>query len=380
MPYWLLPWGLFLFLLPFEEAIYRTPLGLAFNLLGVFAAGLLALVPRAARDAATPKLVATCVLMALLSLSFFTSIDPRVSRDMLVPIGYMFLTYVLATLTPLTDRELGLSFRCWMWGGAAASVCTLYAFSQGVWDVDHRAYLGWEGAKTDPNILVAALVMPFAVALKRLPRHRLESVAALIPIVLATVATQSRGGVLALLIVTGIFMVHARRYKTLAGGLALIVAFYLAFASQLGRFDVAEDPTGSRRTEIWHTAMVTTMDHWATGIGMDTFPLISAGAPSLYWERAPHNTYLQAFLEAGLPAFLAVLWAMGAHLVIRGQGAWRRTVTAAMVALAMCGMSLHLLTFKLLWMAWAASAQAERARPEDLPKPRRSGKMGAVPS
>jgi O-antigen ligase len=264
-----------------------------------------------------------------------------------------------------------------MWGGAAASVCTLYAFSQGVWDIDHRAYLGWPGAKTDPNILVAALVMPFAVALKRLPRHRLESVVVLLPILAASAATQSRGGVLALLIVTGLALAYARRYKVLVLGLTCFVATYVTFQSHLGRMSVADDPTGSRRTEIWHTAIVTTFDHWATGIGVDTFPLISAGAPSLYWERAPHNTYLQAFLEAGLPAFLAVLWAMGAHLVIRGRSAWRQTVTAATVALAVCGFTLHLLTFKLLWMAWAAGAQAERV---DLPNRRQSEKMGAVPT
>ena len=166
MPYWLLPWGLFLFLLPFEEAIYRTPAGLSFNLFGVAAAGLLAIVPRAGRDAATPKLVAVCALTAFLALSLFSSIDPRVSRDMLVPIGLLFLTYVLATLTPLTDDELAAGFRCWMWGGAAASVATLWAFTHGVWDLDHRAYLGWPGAKTDPNILVAALTLPFAIALQ----------------------------------------------------------------------------------------------------------------------------------------------------------------------------------------------------------------------
>jgi hypothetical protein len=71
---------------------------------------------------------------------------------------------------------------------------------------------------------------------------------------------------------------------------------------------------------------------------------------------------------------------MGTHMVIRGRSEWQRTVTTAMAALAVCGFTLHLLTFKLLWMAWVASAQVERARPADLPNGRRSGKMGAVPS
>lgn len=367
LPVWIWPWCLFLFLIPFQSVIDQLTLSLGYNLIGLAAGVMLALSKRGQAIRANWRTAAVAFLVAALSVSYFFSVDAESTREALTPIGATWVIYALATLTPLSQREFETGLRAWLWGGTAAACCSVVAFMHGSSGVDGRATLLLAGTETDPNFLVASLLVPFALSLHLIARkdRRIEGLLTGTMLVVVTLLTQSRSGVLGLLTVVLASLLLRRRWKTLLILGMLVVGAYAAFAPELGRFDLASDPTGAGRTDTWHVAIKAGFDHPATGIGLNALSTLTGSAPGLYWQREAHNTYLQAFAEAGMPGLLGLLLVFVTHLSGRAKHPLALAMRSSLLALLVTGLFLHLLTFKLLWAAWMVAAQAEGALTHD---------------
>ncbi len=366
VPAWFLPWGLFMALIPFSGGIIEgMGLSLPYNALGV-GAGLLLFLGAGRHAPVNGRMWSVTLLVAVLAGTYFASLDPLASKQTLVPIGIMWLIYLLATSARLPDRLIELGLRAWLWGGTAAATIALSGFMRGMGDMDGRATLILGGAEMDPNFFVASLIVPFALCVhfSRRPERRLEGLAAGLILMLAAVLTQSRGGLMSLLLATVLVLLWERRWRTLLVTVTIALAAGVTVVSTLERFNLNSDPTGAGRTEIWQVAVQAGIEHWPTGVGFSALPRVTAPAPGLYWSRDAHNVYVQAFSEAGLPGLLALGAVFVAHIGGRRRKDLLIVTQAPLLGLLVAGCFLHLLTYKLLWAAWLMAAQAAVADPE----------------
>ncbi len=379
MPYWLWPWCLFLFLMPFEMLIAGLNLSLPVNALGVASAALLAMAaprgPGAGGRELLGRYLAVTVLMLALVLSYFSSIDPMGSRAALVPVAIFWIIYLGSTARALTPSQLEHGLRAWFLGGGACALLTIVSTLQGNTAVDGRGSIVLGSVVVDPNFLTAAFLLPAAVGFYflRQPKRRLEAVAVLGLIGWASALAQSRGGILAIIVMGLAMLAWDRRWKAIA---VLIISLGIAFATMgpmLGRFSDVDDTTGNGRTEVWQVAVAAGIQHGMTGLGLGAFPHVSGSASGLYWGLATHNTYLQAFAETGSLGLLALLLAMGVHLRFPRRSPMAGAIFAALIGLALAAVFLHFLMFKILWGAWIMATQAALVR---LPSPQPSHRFG----
>jgi O-antigen ligase len=368
VPFWLWPWCAFLFLVPFKQLIPGPP----FITLEVFAAALLAIAPRRGASLATDRFFAVSGLFLMLCVSFFFSLYPQETKMPLLRIGMAYLTYVLAASAALSPDELVAALKSWFWGGAAAGLALLVFGSAGL---SGRASMAVGDYAAEPNFFVAELVMPFAIGCWLLTRKgdRVGAVLGLALMLGATLFTQSRGGLLSLLVVAAVLMVQARRIRTLVFAGVVLVGLYAATADNLGRYNVSDDPTGSQRTVIWEVLLPEAIAHWPTGIGLNATRFYTPTLPGLYEEKSAHNTYVQAFVETGLFGFVALLMVLVTHLRLGGSAPAVGPVRAGLWGLAVSMVFLHMLGIQALWIPWIVAAQAAACR-DPAPRP------GALPA
>lgn len=368
MPYWLWPWSLFLFLMPFEMLIAGLKLSLPVNALGFGAAFLMALAAPRIRDSGKRLLhsryLAVTFLLLALSLSYFSSIDPAESRQLLVPVGIIWATYLLATSGSLTLTQIETSLSAWSRGGAACAFLTILCTWQGNTAVDGRGSIVLGDVVVDPNFLTAGLLLPAAMAFYflRQPKRRMEAMLTLGLIGYAVILAQSRGGILAFIVMGMAMLAWQRRWRAIAT-LIIVMGLAVAFLGpMLGRFSDGADTTGNGRTEVWQIALTEGIQQGFSGIGLGAFHHVTASASGFYWSLAPHNTYLQAFAETGSLGLLALLIAMGIHLRSPQRTRLAGTILSVMLGLAVAALFLHFLTFKVLWGVWIVATQVAQAR------------------
>lgn len=191
----------------------------------------------------------------------------------------------------------------------------------------------WNHIYANPNDLAALTLFPLALAAGLLASERgwirkgaLASVVVLPTVVLMT---QSRGGVIAL-VVFGLFSLRGQKRKgrALAGVLAVAVIAALFAPSGLWErmaglqyatsaetmTEVDSEGSAESRYAIWGVANSIIADQPLTGVGFGAYPFAHAqyatGAdipPGARGPRDTHNTYLNVLAEVGIPGLLLFL-------------------------------------------------------------------------
>ena len=196
-----------------------------------------------------------------------------------------------------------------------------------------------EGATGDPNFLAAGVVSALVLAAgllvtARQPLVKLGLVGAIAVLATGLVASQSRGGIIAMLVVIAASFVFFRRRRAYAALMALVLigasaAYFSATPDALDRLTRATDG-GSGRTGLWTVAERAFVDHPVVGVGLNNFNAVAADytrQPGVL-ERVQkiveqptvvHNLYLQQLTETGIIGFLLLMGVMWAALA----AAWR---------------------------------------------------------
>lgn len=189
-----------------------------------------------------------------------------------------------------------------------------------------------EGGSGDPNFLAAGLVPAMVLAAGVMvavkdPLSRLGCVVAMMICALGLAATQSHGGVLALLAVGVAALVVFRRrrvYVAIAclGVVAVGAAYFSTTPAAWDRVSHVENG-GSGRSDIWAVAWRASKAHPVGGVGLDNYEIVAReytrqpGALKNVNKIAErphvvHNTYLEALSETGLIGLaLFLLFAFG---------------------------------------------------------------------
>ncbi|MBC7529419.1 MAG: O-antigen ligase family protein [Chthonomonadaceae bacterium] len=153
----------------------------------------------------------------------------------------------------------------------------------------------------DPNDLSASIVAGIALCLTRIaqskPLGKVFYIALSLFLMWATVLTNSRGGMLALMLVLGGFLIIYIPGKTTALMLSLVLGVgMLKFGpSRMSEMDASEESANSRFW-FWDNGVTQLMSSPVTGVGYGRFESINGGMTA-------HNSYVLCFTELGIPGY-----------------------------------------------------------------------------
>ncbi len=224
---------------------------------------------------------------------------------------------VLAIAWLATSREaFRLTVRVVLACGLLLAMVTLYNKANGIGLVEGtRATIARNLGSMlgDPNDLALTLLFPASFALAVLLSRgshwfwRLFGALCFVAVVAAIIATQSRGGLLGIAAVTGIFAYRRVRSKlllVLAGAAVLAVLFTVAGISDRasgGAHEQGVDESAMGRIYAWGAAYRMALDNPVSGVGLNNF-LGNYWAYSAHWDgrnHAVHSTWFGVLAETG---------------------------------------------------------------------------------
>ena len=183
------------------------------------------------------------------------------------------------------------------------------------------------GGGGDPNVQAAGYVAAMFLIIGLIPIYRgramrFSLIGAFALVTVGFLATQSRGGLLALIAATVVALIVAPRYRRRIFGLGAImcVAIGVLLATTPGALSRITNFGGgsSGRGDLWRVALDVFHDHPLAGVGAGNFEAVEShfvlrpGAISRiqYLVDVPHlvhNTYLQLLAETGVIGLLLYL-------------------------------------------------------------------------
>jgi putative inorganic carbon (HCO3(-)) transporter len=212
--------------------------------------------------------------------------------------------------------------------------------------------------------------------------------------VASVMASSSRGGQLALLVVVlALLVVHKVRIRNLViVGAVLAVGWILVPPQQKARFQsMGEDTSSESRLTYWRASFQVAMDHPVTGIGYNNWPS--------YWARMLgggrveriHNSTLQAAAETGFPGAALFLGMILLSFYCNAQtrrrarriGPWREAfwgmatgLDVGMVGFLFASQFMSVLYYPMFWVSFGlttalseASRKAVRATARQAHRP-----------
>jgi O-antigen ligase len=324
--------GLYAFLLPFNSITTLGSGTTANYALGAIA-GMALLVTGVVRKRLTwPPRAARWWLVFLLWCVLTTAwaLQPEVSVHKLPTAIALVLLYLVGVSWRIADKEFSLLTVLIIAGGCAAACYVVYEFASGIsfigqYGATGRATMVGGGQETNPNTLGTDLLLPFSLAVAWFvsARRWLSAGLGLGAVGIITCAvflTMSRSALLAIALILTIFLVRLRLNRRLLGLLALCSVIAVAMpGSFFSRVRSALSDAGSGRLDIWSAGVETLKRYGLIGAGLGNFPTAYTNyagyAPTFQgFDRAAHNTYLEAGVEFGILGVFLTGAALISHL------------------------------------------------------------------
>lgn len=248
------------------------------------------------------------------------SYTPSISFDFWSNVfAKIYIIFIMITWVMTKDSAYKLIILLIVFSGIFLSSIILNNLYQGKALIeDLRVTLGIvRSSIADPNDLALILLFSFSFTCSILINHslplllRIGGLLSSIIICAAITATQSRGGLLGLVVVIGYFFVHRLKSKFLATSLFLVILFifYILVYSKLSRFSggmntMLEDSMMGR-INAWKTAINMFLHHPFFGVGLNAYQE-NYFTYAVNWQRiqhAAHSGWLQVLSESGFPGF-----------------------------------------------------------------------------
>src|SRR5262245_20652729 len=378
--------ALLFFGLPLEELAAVTGGGMLAKLLGLAVVGgwlLHALLWREPLGAPAIGLpVAGLILWA--GLSVLWAVDPGVSLHMLLTYVQLLGLYLLVVNVLRTPATLRRALYAHVAGGVVLAVIGLYLTWEGVLQRGRTAIVVDQQLLMEPNAFAAALILPVAICLtattdgRRGAFERLALAVAGAACLTTILLTMSRGAIVALgAMALGVSLARGQLVLPVLG--LLLAAPGLLLVPQEFWQRWSEGATladrGAGRLDIWSVGWVVIRQHPLLGVGLGCFPVVYysflSQATGISWKHAehvaqvlekyPHNIYVGAAAELGLPGLALLVVVLGLHLWVAWR-TWRLlraarhpaadlvlTVAAGLLALAVQGAAFDIAHRKYLW-------------------------------
>lgn len=176
----------------------------------------------------------------------------------------------------------------------------------------------------DPNDLALALMCPFSMALAILvyrtsPALKVLAAVTTMTTMLGIIATQSRGGLLAVLAGIAVVGLHRIRSRNaviaIVAALAVLLFVVMGIAGRKsGGFDELSesgiDQSSYLRTVVWTAALNMALHRPLTGVGLSAFSSAFYFYTPVWVQKdlAPHSTWFGMLGELGIPGLVALLY------------------------------------------------------------------------
>lgn len=217
-------------------------------------------------------------------------------------------------------REFKMASRLICGSGIMVALITLYNSMNGIGLVEGtRATIGRDIGSMlgDPNDLALVLLFPAAFGLSyvmspKIKWHdRVLGITTIVLMFVSILATQSRGGLLGILAVVGVFAWYKVPSKTLliiCGLFGAIILFTIAGIDERasgGAHEVGIDESAKGRLYAWEAAFWMAVHNPLTGVGINNF-VYNYWDYSHYWDgknHAVHSTWFGVLAETGFLGF-----------------------------------------------------------------------------
>lgn len=277
----------------------------------------------------TRRLVPFLTKELKVALAFFAlvSIDVAFASNIGLAMGFWTGTYVkiavmIFAIAWLVRRpqDLALTARIFAIAGFLVAIVAIQNRLNGIGLVEGtRVTIGRDFGSMlgDPNDLALVLLFPTSFAAAMVirkgmsPLDRILGFAVLVALIFGVLYTQSRGGLLGLMAVAGIYAWNRTRNKVLlllAGALAGGVLFMLAGVGDRSVVAAADgvDESSMGRLYAWEAAFYMALSNPLTGVGLDNF-YANYFFYSNHWDgknHAVHSTWFGVLAESGFLGFI----------------------------------------------------------------------------
>lgn len=307
--------------------------------------------------------------------------DPQAAFGRLPTAITIVAFYVAAVSVRIHKRELFHICVLTVLGGMVAAVLTAKSYYGGLrWVGDvQRASLVIGDQITDPNVLAASQLLPFALALAMIAssRQRIAKVASGVALAVIThglLLTMSRGGLIAICTIILVFVRYYRVNWRMVLAVGLLPVFVLIIPGHfLARIEDSLSSHGGGRFDIWRAGLHALGD-WYWGAGLENFSIVYrhyAGHARRFagYDTQAHNLYLSTVVDLGVVGLALLMGAIISQLRVghefcsaRGQVEFPIGIAclAACCGMVVMGMSLEILWLKSFWLCWILLAVAAR--------------------
>ncbi len=264
-----------------------------------------------------PELTAVSVFFVLILIGVLLASNRPIAMAYFKGIYWKIavMTFAIAWLSR-TPRDFALAARLITLSGLMVGLVALYNKANGIGMVEEtRVTIGRAIGSVlgDPNDLALVLMFPaaFAVALALTPGlSRLTRLLGLISVPVlfsAIIATQSRGGLLGIMAVFGVYGYRRIQSKALFFGLGLLAAALLYLVAGIsdrasgGAAEEGIDASAMGRLYAWEAAFGMALHNPLTGVGLDNF-FYNYYFYSPHWDglnHAVHSTWFGVLAESG---------------------------------------------------------------------------------
>lgn len=355
--------------------------------------------------------LATIAYVSWLIASIYWAANPGKTASGVGHLAVSLLYTIAFAVLLRTRRSLDAALNGLAVGVLVTGVYAMLRFTEGSFDYSGRREGGFVG---DPNFFAGYAIFAYPVLLALLSEARTLGrraflLLALFGVIGAVFTTLSRGGLIALTVVTLLVLLAPVRSLFASFGQKSLVALCIAagvavaLSVSLGQLDTrvnsllgGQEATGSGRVNFWMAAWNETKRHPFTGIGFGGFDLVSnelvkrtPGADLVHFDLREdgtlvHNVYLGSLAEVGvigLVLYLVVVVSVGFQLrrvarVARARGDPALARLTNGLFLGLIGWSLVSIfisseTSRPLWILVGASVALPRliARPGGEPEP-----------
>jgi hypothetical protein len=378
--------GLYAFLVPFDSVSALSAEGVGGSLtklVGLLAGGVLLVAGLTERRLHRPPLAALLwgLLVLWAALSAMWAINPAYVRGQLPTVLSLFVLYVIAVCIKPSRQELYWVCLLLVIGGSlAAAIAYFYGLDEPVrGTVRGRLVIG--DRESNPNLLGAALIPPFALAIAGFIRLRGAVQRAMaggsIALIGLGIYISSRAAVVGLVVAIAVLFYRLRvRGQLIIAVLMLVVLVATlpdALSVRITRVLSGEDTTGSGRIAIWQVGLDAVKEFGIFGAGLanfvEAYNLYAPPMP-LGTGRAAHNSYLMVWVDLGIVGLALMFAALGSQFLgvhnarkAGGGGIILAALEAAWFGeLALMFFTHGIYTSKMVWLSWILLAWAGYCR------------------
>lgn len=261
-------------------------------------------------------------------------------------------------------------------------------------NLDMSSFLRTTGFYADPDIFAFALLIPTGFILLKLKNARSMAERLLLAVFLVAISggiisSHSRTALIGLFVLVVLLMAFVVRPKPVfylylaIAGIALSPLLPSSYLERIRSIvDIKGSYTSTSRLIIYEDGFSMYRDNWLLGVGADNFPVnFENYTRSDIRPAGTMNLYLQVAAEygtVGLVLFALIVWdafrsfsAARRWLLARGDTEYCQlmlTVQLIMVSLLVCGLTIHTMERKEMWLIFALPVAALGIAREDKMK------------